>query len=103
MDKIEKIIWTHDGIESLESVISFIAKDSEYYAGDFAKKVLLRIEKLADFPMIGRIVPEYQNPNLRELIYQNYRIVYMISPKAIYIVLVIHGSHNLPADIKTIR
>ena len=51
MDKMKKIVWTHDGIESLENVISYIAKDSDYYASDFAKKILSRIEQLVDFQL----------------------------------------------------
>ncbi|ODS36499.1 hypothetical protein BEH94_11280 [Candidatus Altiarchaeales archaeon WOR_SM1_SCG] len=99
MDKIEKIIWTDDGINSFEDIVRYISMDSEYYASNFAKKVLLSIETLKIFPRIGRVVPEYNNPNIREIIYQNYRIVYKLSDKAVYIVLIIHGAKNLPKII----
>jgi plasmid stabilization system protein ParE len=95
MDKIEKIIWTDAGIKSFEEVVQYISNDSEYYASNFARKLLLLIENLKIFPRSGRIVPEYNNPDIRELIYQNYRIVYTISGKAVYIALVIHGTKNL--------
>lgn len=97
MDKIKKLFWTADGIESFEEIIKYISKDSIFYASNFAKKILLVIEKLPDFPRMGRIVPEYNNPDIRELIYQNYRIVYNITNEVIYIVLVIHGSKELPS------
>jgi plasmid stabilization system protein ParE len=100
MDRIEKIIWTEDGINSLETIVEFIATDSRYYATNFAKQVLARIEKLIDFPSLGRIVPEYDNTSIREIMYQNYRIVYKVSETAIYVVLVIHGSHKLPENVK---
>lgn len=96
MDKVEKLIWTEDGIQSLEDIIRYITRDSSYYASNFAKKILFSVDKLTDFPHIGRIVPEYNDPDIRELIYQNYRIVYKISKKRIYILLVIHGSRELP-------
>lgn len=99
MDKVEKLIWTEDGIESFEEVVQYISRDSVYYASNFAKKVLLSIEKLEDFPRIGRIVPEYNDPNIRELIYQGYRIVYKIDKEVVYIVLVTHGSQELPSNI----
>jgi hypothetical protein len=38
MDVIEKIIWTEDGINSLETIVEFIARDSRYYASNFAKQ-----------------------------------------------------------------
>ncbi len=96
MDKIEKIIWTDDGIKSFEDIVQYIANDSIYYASEFAKRILSSIENLPEFPYAGRIVPEYKNPDLREIIYQNYRIVYKISDDAIYLLLVIHGSRLLP-------
>jgi len=95
MDKIEKIIWTDDGVKSFENIIQYIANDSTYYASEFAKRILSTIENLPEFPYMGRVVPEYKNPDLREIIYQNYRIVYKISGNAIYLVLVIHGSRIL--------
>lgn len=48
---------------------------------------------------MGRIVPEYNNPDIRELIYQNYRIVYKIEKQTVYLTLVIHGSKELPENI----
>jgi len=71
MDQIEGICWSQDGIESLEEIIEHIARDSEYYVGNFAKRILQRIENLTEFPLMGRVVPEYRDPQLRELIYQN--------------------------------
>jgi addiction module RelE/StbE family toxin len=99
MDKIEKVIWTYDGLNSLEEIVSFISKDSVYYASNFIKNVLTRIDNLLDFPNIGRVVPEYNNPNIREIIYQNYRIVYRIKEKTVYIVLISHGSKLLPSNM----
>lgn len=99
MDKIEKIVWTHDGISSLEEIVVFIAKDSEYYASNFAKNILINIEKLKVFPYMGRAVPEYDRPDVRELIYQNYRIVYKVKEKTIYIALISHGSQPLPTSL----
>ena len=87
MDKIEKLIWTEDGMKSLEEIVQYISKDSVYYASNFAKKILETIECLVDFPLMGRVVPEYDdNSDIRELIHQNYRIVYKVSKNVIYIV-----------------
>lgn len=97
MDKVEKIIWTQDGIDRLEDIVSYIAKDSVYYASNFAKNVVSKIENLLDFPCMGRVVPEYNNPKIREIIYQSYRIVYKIKGRAVYIALVTHGSRLLPS------
>ncbi len=99
MDKIEKIIWAEKGIKSFEYIVRYISNDSPYYASNFAKNILSAIEKLKTFPRIGRIVPEYSDQNIQEIIYQNYRIVYKIGDKAAYILLIIHGAKNLPKII----
>lgn len=99
MDKIEKIAWTEDAISSLEDVAKHISEDSVFYASNFAKKILVLVEKLKDFPSIGRIVPEYNDPEIRELIYQNYRIVYKISEKVVYLLLITHCSQELPSSL----
>jgi toxin ParE1/3/4 len=99
VDKIEKIAWTEDAISSFQDVVKYIAEDSVFYASNFAKKILVLVEKLKDFPAIGRIVPEYSNPEIRELIYQNYRIVYKISEKVVYLLLITHCSQELPSSL----
>jgi hypothetical protein len=62
MDSVKRILGTQRGAESLESIINFIADDSEYYACCFAKTILHSIETLKTFPLRGRIVPEFNHP-----------------------------------------
>lgn len=96
MGKVKKIIWTENGIDSLEEIIEHIAIDSPYYASNFAKKVISLIENLKHFPNIGRIVPEYKDKDIRELIYQNYRIIYLIKGNSINLIYIGHSSKNIP-------
>ncbi len=99
MDKIEKIIWTEDGIKSLEEIVQYISRDSTYYAANLAEKILVAIENLIDFPLMGRVVPEYNDFAIRELFYKNYRIVYKVVKNVVYVVLVTYGSKELPVSI----
>ena len=98
MDKIGKVIWAESGIKSLENLMSYISIDSEYYASNFTKNVLKIVDNLEYFPKLGRIVPEYRRKDLRELIYQNYRIVYLIQKSIIHIVYIGHSAKRLPAE-----
>jgi toxin ParE1/3/4 len=50
---------------------------------------------LGIFPGIGKVVPEYQNPDIRELIYRNYRLVYKIKSGIVEIVTIFQGSRLL--------
>ena len=90
-----KIKWTDPAIESLRNLHDYIAKDSEVYASSFVQRVILAVERLTDFPRLGRVVPEADEETIRELLYQNYRIIYRIKNELIEILTVIHGRRDL--------
>ena len=90
-----KIAWSEEALKDIEEIISFISKDSKLYAVNFASKIISAVETLKVFPEIGRIVPEYGDPKIREIIYRNYRIVYQIEERAVEIITVSHGSKLL--------
>jgi plasmid stabilization system protein ParE len=90
-----KIIWSPQAASNLEEICEYISKDSEYYAAIFAKRVITLIKRIPDFPRAGRVVPEYDDENLREKIYGDYRIIYRIKKDAIEIVAICHGSRLL--------
>ncbi len=90
-----RIIWSPNASDDLESICEYIAIDSKYYARLFAKRVIKAIERLIVFPESGRIVPEYNLRNIREIIYQNYRIVYRVKSETVEIVTIVHGARLL--------
>jgi toxin ParE1/3/4 len=53
------------------------------------------VKSIPDFPKAGRVVPEYDDENLREKILGNYRIVYRIKKDAFEIVTISSGSRLL--------
>jgi len=90
-----KIKWSPRAVSNLEEICSYIAKDSEYYAILFAKKVIKIVKAIPQFPKSGRIVPEYGYENIREKIYGNYRIIYRLKDELIEIVAISHGAKSL--------
>ncbi|WP_073122901.1 type II toxin-antitoxin system RelE/ParE family toxin [Reichenbachiella agariperforans] len=73
-----------------------MAQDSPRYAQEFGEWVFRRIEQIKEFPQSGRVVPEFQNEELRELILHKYRIVYRIySLEQIVILRIVHGAKLL--------
>lgn len=90
-----QIKWTPQGSNDLESIAHFIAKDSPHYARLFVIDIFRAIDRLADFPKSGRIVPELKNPRIREIISGNYRIVYRLKEKTAEILTVYHGAKLL--------
>lgn len=98
-----KITWSPKAISNLEDIANFIAKDSEYYGKLFVQKIIQLIRKLSDFPQFGRVVPEYNKENIREIIYQNYRIVYRVKETSIEIATVTHGAKKFnPSNDKSV-
>ena len=91
-----ELIWSPRAINDLEEICRYIERDSEHYARLLAQRVLALVEAIAQFPRAGRIVPEYRREDLRERIFQNYRIVYRIKPDAVEIVAIVHAARLLP-------
>jgi toxin ParE1/3/4 len=90
-----KIIWTEPAVQDIESIKAYIARDSEYYALRFVDKTIKSIEGLKEFPQKGRSVPEADDKNVKELLFQNCRIIYRLDLKQIQILTSIHGSRDL--------
>ncbi len=88
--------WTDPALDDLSSIKAAIAKDSPFYAKRFIERIFDAAEKLADFPELGRKVPEadYQE-RIREVLFQNYRIIYLHQGGGVDILAVIHGSRDL--------
>jgi plasmid stabilization system protein ParE len=91
-----KLIWTDQAIADLGDIGDFIALTSERYAKITVQKLFERTYILKDFPESGRIVPEKNEKNMRELIEGNYRIIYEIaSENHIHILTVYHSARDL--------
>ena len=69
------------------------------YALSFYEQIREKTENLTKFPKLGRKVPELDDPNIRELILRNYRLIYKILGEKVQIVRIFHGSRLL--DFKT--
>ncbi|RFZ90157.1 type II toxin-antitoxin system RelE/ParE family toxin [Mucilaginibacter conchicola] len=90
-----EINWTSIAISDLQGVYDYIAEDSITYAGRFVDKLIARVEILETHPESGRIVPEFDNPSLKELIEGSYRIIYRIVNEEKVEIIRIHHSARL--------
>ena len=87
-----KIIWTDRAIHDLDNIGEYIAKDSPRYASLTVERLFHSADILETQPKLGRIVPEFDDDTIRELIYKSYRIVYKIIDNYRIDVLTIHHS-----------
>lgn len=96
-----KVIWTKESIINLNQIEDFISEDNPIAAVNLVDKLIEMTEKLKRFPNKGRIVPELSLSQIREIIYKNYRVVYMLKKNSIEI-LTVFESHKLlnPEDFQ---
>lgn len=59
------IIWSLRATEDLEAIAAYIAQDSEAYSASVIRKILQKTRMLAEFPHIGRVVPEFDDESIR--------------------------------------
>lgn len=90
-----EIVWTEYALDDLQAIYDYIAEDSETYASRFINKLVNKIDIFIEHPEAGRIVPEFENNLLRELIEGNYRIIYRIESITEIGIVRIHHSARL--------
>jgi plasmid stabilization system protein ParE len=90
-----KLIWSEPALRDLLLIRDYIAKDSEFYAARFIAKIVGAAESLTKFPRMGRIVPEFNNEAVRELVIHSYRILYEIETGQISINAIVHSRRDL--------
>ncbi|MBD2488448.1 type II toxin-antitoxin system RelE/ParE family toxin [Aulosira sp. FACHB-615] len=89
-----KVFWTETAIENLSAIYTYISQNSPQYAARIVDRITRRSEQIANFPLSGRIVPEFETEQIREVIEGSYRIIYYIKPEQIEVLAVIHGSQQ---------
>jgi toxin ParE1/3/4 len=92
-----KIIWTKPAVSDLESIRDYIARDSEYYAARMAAKIMKMVKSAAQNPLLGAVVHEFNDSDIRERYVQKYRLIYRVKTNGIVVVAIIHGARDLGA------
>lgn len=90
-----KIRWTELSVVDLKSIWDYIAQYSIRYASITINRIYNRAQILSDQPLAGRVVPEFDDPKIRELIIGNYRIVYLVINEECIEILRIYNSYKL--------
>jgi plasmid stabilization system protein ParE len=90
---VTRIVWTSQAIEDVEAIRAYIARDSAWYGARLTEQILEAIERAAEFPLAGRVVPEMGRTSIREI----YRIVYRVGADIMEIATVFHASRSFPS------
>jgi toxin ParE1/3/4 len=94
-----KLIWSPAARDDLHDIVRFIARGNPERAESFGYELMMRTDILHEHPEAGRIVPEYRNPRIREIIYRPYRIVYRLDMERqlVEIARVWHAARRVPS------
>ncbi len=90
-----QVRWSLTAGTDLQEIEDFIARDSVLHAITFVERIVESAETLLNNPHIGRVVPEFNRQDLREVLYRGYRIVYLVQNDAALILRVVHGARDL--------
>ena len=91
-----KIVWTEVSVEDLKEIFDYISEDSIRYANLTISRIYQRAQVISVNPYTGRIVPIFNNRNIRQILIGNYRIIYrIVNEFRVDILRVYHSARRL--------
>ena len=93
-----KVLITERANEDLADIVRFIARDNRAAAERLGNSLIDAVKLLAEFPAMGRMVPERGSPQIREIVQGSYRIIYRVNEdrKAIEVLRFWHAARGKP-------
>jgi len=86
--------WSGPAKRDLKKIYDHIAQDSKYYAKSVVQNIVDKSESLELFPKVGRLVPEINDPDVREIFIYSYRLIYEVKPNGVGILAIVHGRRD---------
>lgn len=94
-----RVVWTARAQLRLQEIHDYIAQDQPLNAQRMINRLISRGDQIGRHPRSGRIVPEYRQDDIREIIEGAYRIIYRILADRIEVMTLRHGSQMLPSTL----
>lgn len=91
-----KVVWSPTARARAIAAVEYIAEDRPSAALEWLEGLVSRIEMLSDLPEQGRVVPEWNEPEVREVMYDPYRVIYEVSEDRVQILTLSHQRQQLP-------
>lgn len=89
-----KIVWSPLALARVEDIAQYIAEDKPAAAVKWVDELFATVERLADFPESGRVVPEVGAHRIREVMLGAYRVIYSVKDQ-VEILTVRHSNQLL--------
>ncbi len=98
-----EVRWTLAALDDLFRIGDHIAKDSPRYASRHVEKLRSSTDILENFPGGSRMIPELEDPALRELIVGQYRLLFLLEKNVAYMLAVRHAKRRFPYRLLNVR
>lgn len=93
-----KVYWTNNALNHLDLIYHYIEPTSAIYARRMVDKITSKSIQIANHPLSGKVIREYQLENIREVFAKPYRIIYRITINQIDVLAVVHSAMNVLAN-----
>ncbi len=90
-----RIAWSPLAVERACEAARFIARDNRAAAERWVEGLFEAVERLGKFPNLGRTVPELERPEIRQITYGSYRVIYRVAGSEISVLTIRHGRRLL--------
>ena len=91
-----RVDWSDLALDRVEETALHIAADDPAAALRWTNELFVAVERLAEFPQSGRLVPELEG-RVRELTYGAYRVFYRVD-EVVVVLTVRHASQLIRED-----
>lgn len=84
-----KVSVSISAFDDLEGIISYYNEQGAPDIGsNFVKAIIQHMQVLSDHPDLGRVVPEFEQEHIREIIHKPFRVIYQRNVSSIEIIRV---------------
>ncbi len=90
-----KVAWSYVALGNLIETNKYISSENPEAARKVINYIYETGNRIKGFPEKGRIVPEIRGKNIREVFCLEYRIIYRIESKRIFILTIRHMKQKL--------
>lgn len=95
--RVRAVVWSESAQRALDEVIEYIVSDSRSAASQVLEAALNAAASLTTLSERGRIVPELDDPAIRELFVFEYRLMYRVEEERVVVVAFVHGARDFAA------
>ena len=94
-----RVVWAAGARSQLEEAVEFVALDSPKNAAELVDRLLLAADSLATLPDRGRVVPEREDPQIRELLVDPYRLIYLTGEARVVVLAILHQRQDFERSL----